>query len=193
MSRSKFKIIAGLGNPGDKYAQTRHNIGFAVVDAIADQSNLTIDQAKFDSLYVKTRLKDTDLFLIKPMSYMNRSGMPLFRFASYFKVDMEDIIVVHDDMDLAFGQIKLGKSRGHGGHNGVRSIIESFGRKDCIRVRLGVGHPKGQKAVTSHVLGGFAPDEKICIDKAIDTASQACMAILENGLTRAMNTFNTRS
>ena len=92
MSRSKFKIIAGLGNPGDKYAQTRHNIGFAVVDAIADQSNLTIDQAKFDSLYVKTRLKDTDLFLIKPMSYMNRSGMPLFRFASYFKVDMEDIV-----------------------------------------------------------------------------------------------------
>ena len=192
MSTSKFKIIAGLGNPGNKYAQTRHNIGFCVVDALALKSSLNIDKSRFDSLYARTRLKGTNIFLIKPMSYMNKSGFPIRKFAAYYKIDMDDIIVVHDDMDLAFGQIKIVKNRGHGGHNGVKSIFAVFGEKKCTRVRVGVGHPGGQRQVVGHVLGGFSPDEKSCLDKAVDRASDACAAILENGVTAAMNVFNTK-
>ncbi|MBU1583288.1 MAG: aminoacyl-tRNA hydrolase, partial [Proteobacteria bacterium] len=148
MSELQYKIIAGLGNPGKNYAQTRHNIGFLVVDALASKSHLLIDKSRFDSEYVKAIIKGQDVFLIKPLTYMNRSGIPIQKFASYYKVDIEDIIIVHDDMDLSFGKIKIVKSRGHGGHNGVRSIVDAFGKKDCIRIRVGVGHPGSGEDVT---------------------------------------------
>ncbi len=201
MSDSKFKIIAGLGNPGKNYAQTRHNVGFLTIEAIASKSRLFIDKSRFDSDYVKTKIKGISLFLIKPLTYMNKSGFPIHRFASYYKVNMEDIIVIHDDMDLEFGKIKIVKSRGHGGHNGVRSIFNAFGKKDCIRIRIGVGHPKLQKPdsqkesscknVTGHVLGSFSQDETKLLDSVIDTACNASLHIIENGVTSAMNLFNT--
>lgn len=193
MSDSKFKIIAGLGNPGKNYARTRHNIGFLVVEALALKSRLSIDKSRFDSQYVKARLKGWDVFLVKPLTYMNRSGFPIHKFASYYKVDLEDIIVVHDDMDLSFGQIKIVKSRGHGGHNGVRSIINIFGKSDCVRVRVGVGHPGSGRDVTGHVLGGFSPEEIKLLDQSIGTASDACLYLLENGVTAAMNKFNAKA
>jgi peptidyl-tRNA hydrolase, PTH1 family len=192
MSESKFKIIAGLGNPGKNYAWTRHNIGFLVVEALASKSRLTIDKSRFDSEYVKARIKGKDVFLVKPLTYMNKSGFPIHKFAAYYRVSMEDIIIVHDDMDLDFGKIKIVKSRGHGGHNGVRSIVEAFGRKDCIRIRVGVGHPGSGQDVTGHVLGSFSPDEIKILDPCIDVASDACLCILENGVTSAMNLFNTK-
>ncbi len=197
MSGSKFKIIAGLGNPGKNYAQTRHNIGFLTIEALALKSSLLIDQTRFDSEYVKTRIKGVSLFLVKPLTYMNKSGFPIHRFASYYKVAMEDIIIIHDDMDLDFGKIKIVKSRGHGGHNGVRSILNAFGKKDCIRIRIGVGHPKSQenghqKDITGYVLGDFSKDEKKMLDSVIDTACNACFHLLENSVTSAMNLFNHR-
>ena len=192
MSDSKFKIIAGLGNPGKNYARTRHNIGFLVVEALASKSCLTIDKSRFNSEYVKARIKGQDVFLVKPLTYMNKSGFPIHKFASYYKVGMEDIIIIHDDMDLSFGKIKIVKSRGHGGHNGVRSIIDAFGKNDCIRIRVGVGHPESIEDVTGHVLGNFSPDEIKILDHCIDTASEACLYILKNGVTSAMNRFNTK-
>ncbi len=192
ISDAKFKIIAGLGNPGKKYARTRHNIGFLVVEALASKSRLSIDKSRFDSLYARTKVNGQDVFFLKPLTYMNKSGFPIQKFASYYKVDMADIIVVHDDMDLDFGKIKIVKGRGHGGHNGVKSIIGAFGKKDCIRVRVGVGHPGSEKDVTGHVLGGFSPEEAQSLDDSIDKASDACLHILENGATAAMNFFNTR-
>jgi len=192
MSDSKFKIIAGLGNPGKNYARTRHNIGFLVVEALASKSCLTIDKSRFDSEYVKARIKGKDVFLVKPLTYMNKSGFPIQKFASYYKVGMEDIIIVHDDIDLSFGKIKIVKSRGHGGHNGVRSIIDAFGKKNCVRIRVGVGHPGSVEDVTGHVLGHFSPDEIKILDHCIDTASEACLYILQNGVTSAMNLFNAK-
>jgi peptidyl-tRNA hydrolase, PTH1 family len=186
----KYKMIAGLGNPGKDYAQTRHNIGFLALDALASKSRLTFDKSRFDSEYVKARIKGSDVFLIKPLTYMNRSGLSIQKFASYYKIEIEDIIIVHDDMDLDFGKIKIVKSRGHGGHNGVRSIMEAFGNNDYIRVRIGVGHPLSGRDVTGHVLGGFSPDELSLLDGAVDTASNACLHILENGTISAMNAFN---
>lgn len=135
MPSSEFKIIAGLGNPGKQYARTRHNIGFAVVEAVALKSRLSINKSRFDSEYVKATIKGQDVFLVKPLTYMNRSGFSIYKFASYYKVGIQDVIIIHDDMDLPFGKIKIVKSRGHGGHNGVRSIVDAFGKKDCIRIR----------------------------------------------------------
>jgi len=192
MSDSKFKIIAGLGNPGRNYARTRHNIGFLAIEALASKSHLTIDKARFNSEYVKARIKGTDVFLVKPLTYMNLSGVPIQKFASYYKVDLEDIIIVHDDLDLSFGKVKIVKSRGHGGHNGVRSIIDAFGKKEFIRIRVGVGHPGSGKNVTGHVLGHFSPDEIKILDQCIDTASDACLHVLEKGVTAAMNLYNTK-
>jgi PTH1 family peptidyl-tRNA hydrolase len=193
MSDSKYKIIAGLGNPGKQYARTRHNIGFLVVEALALKSHLSIDKSRFDSEYVKDSIKGQQVFLVKPLSYMNRSGIPIQKFASYYKIDIKDIVVVHDDMDLTFGKIKIVKSRGHGGHNGVRSIIDAFGKKDCTRIRVGVGHPGSGRDITGHVLGGFSPDELKALDQFVDTASDACLHILESGVVSAMNLFNTKS
>ena len=192
MSDLRLKLIAGLGNPGTEYAQTRHNIGFSVVDALACSSSLEMKKSRFESAYVKGRIKGRDVLLVKPMSYMNRSGGPVQKFAAYYKIDLQDIIVVHDDMDLDFGKIKIVQGRGHGGHNGVRSIIESFGQNLCIRVRVGVGHPGGQRGVTGHVLGRFAPDEQDDLDATIKGAVEACLSILGNGITKAMNAVNTR-
>ncbi|MCP4717965.1 MAG: aminoacyl-tRNA hydrolase [Desulfobacteraceae bacterium] len=192
MSDSSLKLIAGLGNPGKDYARTRHNIGFLVVDALASDFSLELNKSRFESAYVKGKIKGLDLFLIKPMSYMNRSGGPVQKFASYYKIQLPNIIIVHDDMDLDFGKIKIVQGRGHGGHNGVRSIIDSFGRKECIRVRVGVGHPGGQRRVTGHVLGRFTPDEQNELDATLEAAVKACLLILDKGITHAMNRVNTR-
>ncbi|MBU0972568.1 MAG: aminoacyl-tRNA hydrolase [Proteobacteria bacterium] len=192
MSDAKFKLIAGLGNPGTDYAQTRHNIGFLVVDALASASCLEINKSRFDAAYARVRIKDLDVFLVKPMSYMNRSGGPIHKFAAYYKIELPDIIIVHDDMDLDFGKIKIVQGRGHGGHNGVRSIMDTFGQKECIRVKVGVGHPGGQKGVIGHVLGRFAPDEQTVLEDTVGAAMDACLTILGNGVVRAMNTVNTR-
>ncbi len=192
MSDSKFTLVAGLGNPGKEYSQTRHNIGFLVLDALASQVNQDLNKTRFDAAYAKTRFRCRDLFLVKPMAYMNRSGPPIQKLAAYFKIDMGDIIVIHDDMDLEYGKLKIVQGRGHGGHNGIRSIIESFGRKECIRLRVGVGHPGGKKDVTGHVLGRFTPQEQSELDSIIATCVDACLDIVKNGVVKAMNAVNSR-
>lgn len=192
MTDAGSKLIAGLGNPGQTYARTRHNIGFLVVEAIAEKAGMDFNKNRFDAAFVKTRIRGRNVFLVKPLSYMNRSGFPLQKLSAYFKIDFTDIIVVHDDMDLSFGTIKIVQDRGPGGHNGVRSIMDAFGRKDCIRVRVGVGHPADEGPVTGHVLGGFAPDEQTALKDVVADAADACGLILSKGLVQAMNQVNAR-
>lgn len=193
MSDSKFKMIAGLGNPGNTYSQTRHNIGFLVLEAIAASASLDFNKNRYDALHTRGKIAGKDVFLVKPQSYMNRSGFPIQKLSSYFKIQAPDLIVVHDEMDLEFGKLKIVKSRGHGGHNGVRSIINELGRKDFIRVRVGVGHPGQGRNVTGHVLGGFTPDENAGLDDLVQRAADACVMILKSGATQAMNRINSRS
>jgi peptidyl-tRNA hydrolase, PTH1 family len=192
MSDSTFKMIAGLGNPGANYSQTRHNIGFLIADDIATRYSLSFNKTQFDSEYTKAKIKGNEVFIVKPMCYMNRSGYPIQKFSSYYKIDINDVIVVHDDIDLEFGKIKIVKSRGHGGHNGVRSIFEAFGKKDVIRVRIGVGRPGGQKEVSKHVLGGFSEQEKKALGSLIENGVGACLAILKKNVTSAMNVWNSK-
>jgi len=190
MADSK-RLLAGLGNPGDQYSRTRHNIGFDVVDALAARAGCSLNKEKFDAAYAGARMGLQDVLLVKPLSYMNRSGVPIQKLAAYFKIDVTDIIVVHDDMDLAFGKIKIVQGRGHGGHNGIRSIIDAFGQKACVRVRVGIGRPDGDKSVTGHVLGKYTPDQQSGLDQVIDDACDACLSILEKGVVKAMNLVNS--
>ncbi|MDT8377735.1 MAG: aminoacyl-tRNA hydrolase [Desulfotignum sp.] len=192
MSSTHFKLIAGLGNPGETYSRTRHNIGFLVLDAIAEKAETDFSKTRFDASYTRTTLHGQSVFLVKPISYMNRSGLPLRKLTAYFKIPLTDIIVVHDDMDLPFGVLKIVQDRGSGGHNGIKSIVEAFGSNNFIRVRVGVGHPDAKTCVTGHVLGSFAPEEQAELDNLIQDAADACRCIISCGIVRAMNQVNAK-
>lgn len=185
-------MIAGLGNPGKEYSQTRHNIGFMVVDALSERYGFTLSNTKFDAELAKGKREGHGLYLMKPMSYMNRSGIPLQRVASYFTIPVSAIVVVHDELDLPFGRMMLVKGRGHGGHNGIRSIIDMLGSKEFIRLRVGVGRPLSEGSdVTGHVLGKFNKDEQKCLPPLIDRAADVCESILSDGILKTMGRINS--
>ena len=191
MTSTHFKLIAGLGNPGDRYSRTRHNIGFMVVETIAKKAGTAFSKTRFDAIFTRTSLYSQEVFLAKPLSYMNRSGFPLRNLTAYYKIPSTDMIVIHDDMDLPYGVVKIVQNRGAGGHNGIRSIVEAFGTQNFIRVRVGVGHPQTSTGVTGYVLGAFTPDEQSGLDQVIQDAVTACELILSKGVVRAMNQMNT--
>jgi PTH1 family peptidyl-tRNA hydrolase len=184
------RLVAGLGNPGVDYARTRHNIGFMVIDRLVERLSLTIDKKKFDVEYNTVEIKGERLLFAKPMTYMNNSGFSLFKLARYFNTTDERMIVIHDDIDLAFGQIKIKSQGGHGGHNGIKSIIEAFGRNDFTRIRVGIGHPGNKNGVVDHVLGTFSKNETEELDPLIIRAVEAAIIILEKGNREAMNLFH---
>ncbi|SLM29035.1 Peptidyl-tRNA hydrolase [Desulfamplus magnetovallimortis] len=193
MIRNKTYMIAGLGNPGQEYSQTRHNMGFLVADELARRYSLSFSKSRFDALTARGRIAGDSVVLVKPMSYMNRSGFPVQKVSAYFNIDLPSIIVVHDELDLKLGRIMIVKDRGHGGHNGIRSLIDLLGSRNFIRVRLGVGRPDhcGEKNVTSHVLGRFSNEEKAEITNIVSKAADACEIIISKGVQHAMNTINT--
>lgn len=192
MADSRIYMVAGLGNPGSKYAQTRHNIGFSVVDSLLKHYCFPPEKSRFDADYSKGVIDGLNVVLMKPQAYMNRSGPPVQKLASYFKIQVSDIIVVHDDLDLDFGRLRIAGNRGHGGHNGIRSIIETLGTKAFVRIRVGVGRPQGQRDVTGHVLGRFSSEENGMLDTVVSRSADACVAVMEQGATAAMNAYNTR-
>ncbi|MCK5312364.1 MAG: aminoacyl-tRNA hydrolase, partial [Desulfobacteraceae bacterium] len=171
--------------------QTRHNIGFMVVDELADRNVLKFSKSRFDAEYINYTFKQDKLFLVKPQSYMNKSGFPIQKLASYFKINISNVIVVHDDIDLPFGRLRISKDRGHGGHNGIRSIIQALGTKDFTRIRVGIANPERQNSVTGHVLGDFSKEESKSIDKLIEKAADASIAVINNGALAAMNSYNS--
>lgn len=192
MADSRIYMVAGLGNPGSKYAQTRHNIGFFVVDSLLRHYRLSPEKSRFDADYSKGVINGLNVVLVKPQAYMNRSGPPVQKLASYFKIQVSDIIVVHDDLDLDFGRLRIAENRGHGGHNGIRSIVETLGTKAFVRIKVGIGRPQGQRDVTGHVLGRFSAEENGMLDTVVSRSAEACVAVMEHGVAAAMNTCNTR-
>jgi len=185
-------MIAGLGNPGKKYSQTRHNVGFMVVDELAKRNSLQFKTSRFDSEYTSYSIRPDKLFLVKPQSYMNRSGFPVQKLAAYFKIQLSNLIVVHDDIDLPFGHLRISKDRGHGGHNGIKSIIDAFGAKNFTRIRVGIANPTLKNSVTGHVLGGFSKEEIKHIDPLISKAADASISVIEQGALAAMNSYNSK-
>ncbi len=185
-------FIAGLGNPGDKYHGTRHNIGFAVIDALASVCDISLDKKKFDAVYGKGMVRGKEVILVKPLAYMNRSGIPIQRLLAYFKISLKDMLVIHDDIDLTFGRIKIKVKGGHGGHNGVRSIMDACGNDDFTRIRVGIGRSEKGDRVTDHVLGRFQQTDEGRLDQIVARSREAAATILCEGTKEGMNRYNER-
>ena len=184
-------MIAGLGNPGKKYARTRHNVGFEMVERLAEMTAIALDASKFKARFGRGFYRGIRVTLAEPMDYMNRSGPPLYQLAAYFNIPITRILVVHDDIEIAQGRIKIKAKGGHGGHNGLKSIIGVFGDSQFPRLRLGIGRPQGAVDVTDYVLGKFSETEWRHFEPVFERAESAVATILEKGVNAAMNQFNT--
>lgn len=187
-----MKCIVGLGNPGKKYEKTRHNIGFTIIDEWAERNNWSLSQKKFNGLYTMERVGEEKVILLKPQTYMNLSGESLRPLMDFYDIDVEDVLVVYDDLDLPPGKIRLRKKGGHGGHNGIRNIIDQLGTKEFKRLRVGVGRPEGSKPVIDHVLGTFHKEEQEPVRESIDYAVQACDSWLHQSFNEVMNDYNMK-
>lgn len=195
-------LIAGLGNPGKKYMQTRHNIGFMAIDRLGECHNIALDRSMFKNRFGSGSIYEVKALLAQPMDFMNRSGPPVNQLARYFKIDAARILIIHDDMDIDTGKIKIKVKGGHGGHKGVQSIINALGTNDFTRVRIGIGRPspadeiretrrpKDDMDVTNYVLGKFSKQEKQTYEKILETVREAVETVLEKGAAAAMNTYN---
>lgn len=186
------RLIAGLGNPGAEYALTRHNAGFMVVEKLALDFDIALGKSKFNALYGTGRLAAAEVVLAKPMAYMNRSGPPVQQLAAYYRIPSQDVLVVHDDIDLVFGRIKIKAKGGHGGHNGIKSLKAAFGGGDFVRLRIGIGRSESGRAVTDHVLSRFAAEEAAVLEETIARAAEAVVTILKDGVQAGMNSFNRK-
>jgi len=186
-------LVVGLGNPGAKYAETRHNVGFAVVELLAGRAAAKFRPHKGVADVAEGRLGGARVVLAKPRSYMNVSGGPVASVLRYFRVQATELIVVHDDLDLPFGTIRLKRGGGEGGHNGLRSISQSLGTKDYLRARFGIGRPPGRMDPADFVLRRFSGAERTEADFAVDLCADAVEALLAEGLEPAQNRFHALS
>jgi peptidyl-tRNA hydrolase, PTH1 family len=185
-THAQIRLIAGLGNPGPEYAATRHNIGFIVVDRLAAQVGSAWEKSgKWDALSAKCGA----VLLVKPLSFMNRSGYPLLAIAQFYKIEPQQTLVVVDDFTLPLGRLRLRARGGSGGHNGLDSVIAQFGTEEIPRLRVGIGAAPREASV-DYVLSRFFDDEKPIVRATIDRAVEALKCVIDNGLVSAMNTFN---
>ena len=197
-SDATYKVVVGLGNPGARYEQTRHNIGFQLLDHIVrgadSESNLRVVsswQRKFDAELCQVALEDRSLWLLKPCSFMNCSGGPLKAFLDFYKLKVSEIVVVHDDVDIALGSFRLKRGGGHGGHNGLRSICECLSSSEYARLRLGVGRPPDAAwDLADWVLGNFNKEEQLVVQQILDRSLVALTSLILSGLEFAQNKFN---
>jgi peptidyl-tRNA hydrolase, PTH1 family len=181
-----IRLVAGLGNPGPEYAATRHNIGFMVIDQLAAQSGSAWEKSsKWEALSAKCGA----VLLIKPVSFMNRSGYPLLAVAQFYKIEPQQILVVLDDFTLPVGRVRLRARGGSGGHNGLDSVIAQFGTEEIPRLRIGIGAAPSEGSV-DYVLSRFFDEEKPTVRATIDRAVEALKCAIDNGLVSAMNRFN---
>lgn len=185
-----MKCIVGLGNPGRKYKKTRHNIGFMVIDELLDRHHLKLNKRKFNGEYAMEPIGNKKTILLKPQTFMNLSGEAVRPLIDYFNIPIEDIIVIYDDLDLPTGKIRLREKGGHGGHNGIRSLIEHLGTKDFKRIRIGIGRPVTPIPVIDYVLGSFPKDQKEAVNNSINKSADACVSWLDSPFNEVMNDYN---
>ena len=187
-----IQLVAGLGNPGAKYEQTRHNAGFWFVDEVARHFNaLFKSESKYKSEVARCTIAGNDCRLQKPMDFMNRSGLRVASLAAFYQIPRNSILIVHDDLDLSPGTIKLKRGGGHGGHNGLRDLIPHLGGNDFLRLRIGIGHPGHRDDVVGYVLKHASRDEQTAIDQAIEEAVKLLPDIVDGNLDKAMKALHT--
>jgi peptidyl-tRNA hydrolase, PTH1 family len=187
-----MKLIVGLGNPDEQYAATRHNIGFLVLDHVAGQAGIALQKQGFESLYGRGTINGQAVILAQPQTYMNLSGIAVQRLFSYYRIADEDLIVIHDDLDLSFQTIRLKAGGGDGGHKGVISIATYLGSSDFTRIRIGIGKPARKAMVERYVLSPFSAEERKILPEIIAAAGEALREMITRGLQAAMCTYHGR-
>jgi PTH1 family peptidyl-tRNA hydrolase len=192
MPQQGMVLIVGLGNPGERFKKTRHNAGFMVLDKVADSFSVGLEKWKSlpNALMGRGRIAHVECVLMKPLSFMNRSGPSVKKAAGFFNIPCKDVLVVHDDIDLAYGRLKIKEKGGDGGHQGVRSLIDALGDDRFTRLRMGVGRPEAGIDAADYVLGKFKPEEEIALEQIITMARDAIITILGKGTEEGMNRFN---
>ena len=182
-----IKLIIGLGNPGSKYSKTRHNAGFWFVDALANREGVSFKaEPKFSGDVCKITLNNQPVWLLKPTTFMNHSGRSGHQLSSFYKISVEEILVVHDELDLSPGTVRLKSGGGHGGHNGLRDLHAQIG-KDYWRLRLGIGHPGDRNKVVDYVLSNISKNDEIDVMNSIDRAIDVLDLIVSDDTQKAMN------
>ncbi len=181
-------IIVGLGNIGEKYENTRHNIGFDSVDYIANKYNIDINRKKFKGVYGEGFIEGEKVILIKPSTFMNLSGECVREILDFYKLTNEDIIVLYDDISLDVGKIRIREKGSAGGHNGIKNIISHLGTDKFSRIKIGVGQPKGD--LINHVLGNFSKEEREVLEESLDVTKLAVDEIIKSNISSAMNKYN---
>lgn len=184
-------IIAGLGNPGKKYENTRHNMGFLAVDLLAEKYGIKVDRIKFKALVGEGRIAGQKVILVKPQTYMNLSGQSIVEVMNFYKEDIENLIVIYDDIDIPTGTIRLRKKGSAGTHNGMRNIVYLLGKDGFPRVRVGIGSEKKVDLI-NYVTSGVSKGEKELLEHALVNAADAAAAIVEKGIEKAMNEYNIK-
>lgn len=188
------KMIVGLGNPGEKYHETKHNIGFMVLDKWAKQENVTFNKSKHQGIYTEFFVGSEKVILVKPQTFINLSGQCVKPLMDYFKIDSNNVVVIYDDMDLPIGKIRLRQKGSAGGHNGIKSLIQHFGTQTFNRVKVGVGRPLEFETVIQHVLSKFLSVYHNDVDRSIDETIEAMKAFVsetrQDAFLQVMNQFN---
>ncbi|WP_448382376.1 aminoacyl-tRNA hydrolase [Desulfosoma sp.] len=188
----RISVVVGLGNPGRRYDGTRHNAGFQVVNALANRFGVVLQERKFPAQWAEAVVEGRKVLFIKPTTYMNRSGDAVDAMLQYFKMPHSRMLVIHDDLDMPLGRVKIVRAGGAGGHRGVASIIERVGDGGFARLKLGIGRPRHGEPVEVYVLRGPEEDERDRFEKMVSHGAEAARAVLERGLEAAMNLYNTR-
>ncbi len=192
----KIFLVVGLGNPGTKYEKTRHNVGYMVVDEIARRYDFTLNMEKWDAHSAKEKLWGENICFVKPTTYMNLSGRSIAKFRNFYKIENNNILIIHDDLDMKTGRLKMVKGGGAGGHNGIRSLVGNLGTADFYRMKVGIGRP-GQNSthpdfpVEQYVLKNFEGDDKKIINERIDTIVDGLEMFFRDGVSKAMNKLNS--
>jgi PTH1 family peptidyl-tRNA hydrolase len=185
-----MKCIVGLGNPGKQYEQTRHNIGFEVIDALSNQLSIPLNQSKFKGMYGMGMYNGEKVLLLKPLTYMNLSGESIRAVMDYYQIEIEDLVVVYDDLDLPVGKIRLRQKGSPGGHNGIKSTVAQLGTQEFNRIRIGIARPEPGMSVPDYVLGRFRSEERPFTEEAVRKSADACAAWLTKPFLQVMNEYN---
>lgn len=190
-SGTRMKLIVGLGNPGREYELTRHNIGFMAIDELAKRWNISLNEQKFKGVFGAGFVNGEKVILLKPLTYMNLSGESIRPLMDYYKIDVEDFVVLYDDLDIPVGKLRLRMKGSAGGHNGVKSTISHLGTQEFQRIRMGIDRPKNGMKVVDYVLGRFTSEEIPDVGHSIEKAADACEEWLNKPFLQIMNTFNS--
>lgn len=183
-------LIVGLGNPEEEYGKTRHNMGFNTINKIAKEYNIEINKKKFDALYGEGFIENEKVILLKPQTYMNLSGKSIIKVVNFYKIPMENIFVIYDDIDIEPSLIKIRKKGSSGSHNGMKSVIAELQTEDFARIRVGIGKPKYKDDMINYVIGAIPNEELELLDEGTTKAAKAMISIIKDGIDIAMNKFN---